>query len=193
MTAGLLYTKCALRCQEWMTFFILLHEISQISPGPSYVCVLPHHKRANFSGSLLVNQKLGKLWKYWTETFPAVQGLFADWQFSQSPGAQKQKMRNQSAASALDWVEKKKKRFSTGAKNNNVFIAKRVFLSASSPCANENSPVIKTPVSSAHRIATLAGFSLLSDFETFSQREMWCEMKSNVPIHALSKDEAFWW
>lgn len=110
------YITCALRCQKGMKCFILLHETSQVSPEHP-MCVLPSQAgqllwQFNLSVRNLANsERIGQ------ETFPTVQGLFSDWQFSQSQGAQKQKMRNESTASALDWVEnKKKKGFPLGRK-----------------------------------------------------------------------------
>lgn len=181
MKAGLLYTKCALRCQEWLTFFTLLHKVCQASTGAP-TCVPRHITSWSTSQALylsvrnLVNhESIGQ------ETLPAVRRLLVDWQFSQSPGG-RQKMKIQSAASALGWVEggkKKRKRFSIGAKNSNVFIGNCVFLPISSPCANENSPVIKTPVSSANRGATLAASSLLFLlWNVFSEgKNMQCEIR----------------
>lgn len=177
MKAGLFDTKCALRCQEWLTFFTLLHKVCQASTGAP-TCVPRHITSWSTSQALylsvrnLVNhESIGQ------ETSPAVRRLLVDWQFSQSPGGRR-KMKIQSAASALGWVQgEKKKGFSIGAKNSNVFIEKCVFLPISSPCANENSPVIKTPVPSANRGATLAGSSLLSGFEMFSRRGKTCSAK----------------
>lgn len=188
MKAGLLYMKCALSCQQWLTLFIFISETSQICTGPP-VFVLPHHKLPNFFGRLLVSYKLGKLRKYWTGACSCCAGALV-WLTALTitrgteTGDEKPK---RSAAVASHWV---KKRFSIREISSHVFIAKCVSLSISSPCANETAGWSR-PLSHLLIEEWFSWIFSFSGIVAFSLREMRCEMKSNMSTHAPSRD-VFW-
>lgn len=181
MTASPLYITCALRCQKGMKCFILLHETSQVSPEPPHVCPAITGWPTSLAVYLSV-RNLANLAKNWTGDIPYCAGALL-WltvlTITRSTETEDEKLKYRLSLRLSG--KQKEKRFSTGAKNSNVFIAKGTFLSLPSPCANKNSPVIRTPISSANWIVTSAGSSQLFGSVPFSQRGMWCEMKSNKP------------
>lgn len=131
MTACLLYMKCAVSCQKWLTFFIFISEAPQTSTGPP-AFVLPHHK----VDTLFVSHKLRKLWKYLTTNILLCRGPSLT-DSSHSPHEHRNRRWETKEKCCLSPRVKKKKSFSIRKISSHVFIAKCVFLSISSPCANE--------------------------------------------------------